>query len=342
MPRFARPRMRDTAAPDEVVHVRREGVVADGAPADRVALDVAEVDGVASEHCLQQRLEERDVGADVGLQVEVGDLRPEEHAANVGGDAEAGEAQLADRVHDDHLPAAAAEVHEQRDEPRVVAGRVRAGDQDEVGLLQVVEDDGGGAGAVDPVERHPGRGVAVVGAVVDVPGAVGAGRELEEVGRLVARAAGYVEERLVRVAVAERRAGPVQRLVPADAAEVRVALLRDHREGEPPERLRLERRELLHRGDRRVAEPVLGDRPPHVGGLRLDRLLADLRPASGLVDHPALLPAHAERAGLAGVPGPEPAIELPHPARLAPLPEHVGERGQPTGGLDPGFRHGAP
>ena len=58
--------------------------------------------------------------------------------------------------------------------------------------------------------------------------------------------------------------------------------------------------EPLHRRDRRGREPPLGNGTGHVAGLRLHRLLADLREVAGLVHHPALLAAHAERARLAG------------------------------------------
>src|SRR5262249_23207146 len=52
--------------------------------------------------------QERDVAADVRLDVEAGDVRAEQERAHVGGHAEVDEPELLDRVDDDDLTAAAA------------------------------------------------------------------------------------------------------------------------------------------------------------------------------------------------------------------------------------------
>ena len=54
--------------------------------------------------------EQRQVAADVRLHVQAGDLAAEQQAPDVARHAESHQARLDDRVDDDHLPAAAADV----------------------------------------------------------------------------------------------------------------------------------------------------------------------------------------------------------------------------------------
>ena len=78
---------------------------------------------------------------------------------------------------------------------------------------------------------------------------------------------------------------------------------------------------------------------PHVARLRLDGFLADLREVARLVHHPALGPAHPDRAGLARVARAESAVEAHHAARLASLAQHVADGGKAAAGADEGCGH---
>src|SRR5207245_4528549 len=89
------------------------------------------------------------------------------------------------------------------------------------------------------------------------------------------------------------------------------------------------------------AEVPPRDRRGHVARLRLHRLLAHLGETARLVRHPALLPAHAERARLAGVARAEPAVEAEETARLAALAQHVGNGREAAARSDPRTRHAA-
>src|SRR5262245_66429159 len=104
----------------------------------------------------------------------------------------------------------------------MVARRVGARDQRQVGLLEVLEAHRRGAGAVHPIEGDARGGMTVERAVVDICGTEGACDELEEEGSLVARPARGVEEHLARRRRAQGSTGTVERLRPADATEVRV------------------------------------------------------------------------------------------------------------------------
>ncbi len=107
----------------------------------------------------------------------------------------------------------------------MVGARVLAGDDDQVGLVEVFEGDAALADA-DGLGQCGARGlVAHVGAVGQVVGAELAGEELEEERGLVAGAAGGVEEGLVGRAeggqlLGDDREGPLpaDRLVPVVAA----------------------------------------------------------------------------------------------------------------------------
>ena len=50
-------------------------------------------------------------------------------------------------IDDDDVAAAAADVHQRAHQPRMVRRRVAADEEEQVGVLDVVEGDGGGAGA---------------------------------------------------------------------------------------------------------------------------------------------------------------------------------------------------
>src|SRR5262245_34959082 len=82
-------------------------------------------------------------------------------------------------------------------------------------------------------------------------------------------------------------------------------------------------REALELLERVLPEERLRDRRLQVARLGLDRLLADLREAPLLVDHAALLPAHSERAGLAGVARAQAPVEPPQAAGLSSLAKGV-------------------
>jgi len=270
-------------------------------PAARVPLDEPAVDRAALLDALEQREEKRHVGPDVRLDVHVADVGRAEHAARVGGDAEAGQSELLERIDHDDLAAAPTQLHEARDEPRVVARGIRAGHEGEVGAIEILEHDRRGAGSVHLAQRHPGRGVAVVRAVVDVRAAPRPRDELEQERRLVARPPRHVEEGLVARGLRERIGGPRERFVPADAPEAVLARFGHDREGEPAEPLDPERRHPGQLVERRPREERLVDRRDHVAGLHLYRLLAHLGEAAHLVDHAAAGAAHAQGARLAGV-----------------------------------------
>jgi hypothetical protein len=202
-------------------------------------------------------------------------------------------------------------------------------------VLHVVELHGAGSGADHAREAHAARLVAVVGAVVDVIGAVEPREQLEQEAGLVARAAAEVEKRLFRRGPPQLRGDPLHRVGPLDRAVVLRALLEDHRLHEPPGVLQLTRREGPQLRDRIRFEEGRLHGPLHVGHHRLERLLADLGKVARLVHHPARLAAHAKRAGLAGVLRAHRLPEFPEAARLARLLERVHDRAKPAAGGHP-------
>ena len=273
------------------------------------------------------------------LKVEVRDLRAEEKAAHARWHFEADETDFLQRVHHDHLPAPPLQLHQLGDQTRMVARRVRPRDEGDVRMGQVVQRHRTRARAVHLVQRDPGGLVAVEAAVVDVRRPVGPCHELEQEGRLVARTPGRVEEHLIRLRLFQARRRPVQRFVPGDAPEVRVAFVRGDWEGQPPELLQFTRRERLQLRNRRFAEERLRDEAVHIAGLRLGRFLADLGEVPGFVHHPAVLPTHAHGARLAGVLRTHALVELPVVPRLVSLLERVDDCGHAAASRDSGLRH---
>ncbi len=167
--------------------------------------------------------------------------------------------------------------------------------------VEVLELDRRGALADGGGQPLAGRLVAIVGAVVDVVGARRPGpaagtrsRPRSTSGRRNRRSV-----RLGSVALQLRRGVgdgeiPAHRLVAVAPGPL------EQRRVEPAELFHLAAGELLQVAQR-MEEGLVRDRRLDVGRLRLHRLVADRRELAELIGHPALLPAHAVGAGLAGV-----------------------------------------
>ena len=287
-----------------------------------VCVDERAVVAAAREHVLRDAGQQRDVSADVRLQVEAGDAAAEQHAARIARHAEIDEADLLRRIDDDDVAAAAAQRHQAAQQARMVRRRVAADQDVEVAALDVLELHRRGAGAERGVEADAARLMAIVGAVVDVVAAERPREELQQEAGLVRRAAAGVEEAAARPLACNRRRGAIERLVPAHDAVVGRARGRVERIDEPAAGLELARRQRAQLGDRVAREEVRRDAGLHVRHHRLQRLLADFREVAGLVDHAAHLAAHAERARLArvaaahGAPQRQPAGLVGHPQRV--------------------------
>src|SRR5207248_1076135 len=133
--------------------------------------------------------------------------------------------RLPARIHDDELRAAFGRLLEEGGGDRMVLGRIGADDDDDVGILALVEGGRDGPRA-DRLEQSRDRGrVAEPRAVVDIVGPeAGTHQFLEEI-RLLIRGLRRAEasERLRAVAVAdsfEPGGGAVERLLPRGGAEM--------------------------------------------------------------------------------------------------------------------------
>jgi hypothetical protein len=159
------------------------------------------------------------------------------------------------------------------DEARMVRRRVSADDEDQVGAGQVFEFDGRGALADGCRQPLAGRLVAVVGAVVDVVGAEGAGQQLEDEAGLVRGAAGGIEEAAGGIGRLEPCGGMGDGPVPRDRRVALAAGSLVDRRVQTAEPLHLAARKLLQLGDG-VREDLVRDRRLDVGRLRLHALVA--------------------------------------------------------------------
>ena len=199
-------------AADRRHFLRREvlDVLGEGLEVGGLRLDVLPVVEPFGDDGVENAVEHRDVGARLELQ-------------HVGGVALE---RLAARVHDDELGAALGRLLEEGGGHRMVLGRIGTDDDDDVGILALVEG-GGDGGRADRLQQGGDRGgVAEPGAVIDIVGAeTGAHELLEQVGLLV-RGLGRAEtgERLGAVAIAnffQARGRAVERLLPGGGAEMR-------------------------------------------------------------------------------------------------------------------------
>ena len=182
-----------------------------------------------------QRLEEGEVAAGPDLQELVGDGgAAADDSAGLLRVLEPHQAGLGQRVDGDDVAAVALGLLQRGEHARVVGARVLAHDEDQVGVVDVVEAHVALADAQGLRERGAAGLVAHVAAVGQVVGAVGAGEELEEERGLVVEPARGVEEGLVGgVELAQFLGEQAERLVPADRLVVVRAGPLDHGFGQP-------------------------------------------------------------------------------------------------------------
>ena len=275
-----------------------------------------------------------EVSADVRLDVQRRDLRPEEQADRIAGDAEVHQPGFDNGIDHDHMPAAAANVLECRHQPRMIAGRIAADDEHQVGVLDVFQHQRGRAGSQHAAQSDAARLMTVEAAIVDVVRPVHPREDLQQEAGFVRTASAEVPERFIRRDRFQLGDDLGERVVPRDRLVVVLAAPMDHRLGQPAAGFEFTRREGLQLRDRIRLEEVRFHRPLHVGDHRLQRLLADFREDAPFVGHPPLLASHADRTGLAGILGPHRLPQLPQPARFARLLERVEHSGPAAPGVD--------
>src|SRR5262249_22709612 len=127
-------------------------------------------------------------------------------------------ADFLDRIDDNDMTAAAADVHQCPHQSRVIRGRVAADQEKQVGALHVFQTNGGRARSDGSCEPHAAGLVTVVGAVVDIVGAVQTSEKLQQKARLVRRAPARVEEALLRSTDLQLIGYTLQSFVPIDDA----------------------------------------------------------------------------------------------------------------------------
>ena len=174
---------------------------------------------------LHETIDKGQVAADMRLHVGARDLGAKKEGPGIARHGEVHCAGLNDRIDRHDLAAPAADHHQRPHQPRVVAGRVAAEQEDHIGMFHVIERDGAGARADHASEPHATGLVAVEAAVVDVVRAIEPCDELQQEACLVARPAAEVEEGVVGLRGPEFLRDPFHRVGPLDRPVVLRALL---------------------------------------------------------------------------------------------------------------------
>ena len=174
------------------------------------------VDGAHFQDALGNAGEQRQVAADMRLDVEAGDLGAEQQTPR-----SLGTLKLTMPVSTTGLmtitsPPRARRFFRRGHQPRMVAGRVAADDEDEVGLFQVLERDARRASADGVVQADAAGLVAIVTAVADVVRAPDPGEELQQETSFVRAATAEVPERVIRRQCTQPADDGSERFVPGD------------------------------------------------------------------------------------------------------------------------------
>ena len=206
----------------------------------------------------------------------------------------------------------------------MVGRRIAADEHEEIAALDILELHRRRSRSKARCQTDAARLVAVVRAVVDVVGPEHPRQELQQESRFVRRAAAGVKERAPGRGGLQRSDDAAERLVPCDDAVVRLSRAGVDRIDEPAARFQLTRRKGSELGNGVTRKELRRNAVLHVGGHRLQRLLADFGKMPRFVDHPALLAAHAERARLARVPASHRAPQR-HPAHAIRRLERVAD-----------------
>ncbi len=202
----------------------------------RVGGDESLIGETGGEEHFQCAVEERNVAALGDGEPVVGEVRAEEGAARVRRHPVALHARFEVGIDEDDLRAAAPGLEQVLGGDRLVVGRVRAEEDNDVGVEPVGITAGRG-GDADHLFHRRGRGrVAKARGVVDVVGAEEARGFLRHVVDLVGHAAGGDEKgEALRIGAAEARAQTGVHFVPRDAGEAALAAPAHHRVRQPAE-----------------------------------------------------------------------------------------------------------
>jgi hypothetical protein len=92
---------------------------------------------------LGNAVKQRQIAANVRLNVGRCDLRPEQQAPRIARHAEVDHAGFDHRIDADDAPTAVADLHQRRHEPGMIARRIPPDDKHQIGTLHVFERDGG-------------------------------------------------------------------------------------------------------------------------------------------------------------------------------------------------------
>ena len=172
---------------------------------------------VTGQQQVVHELEEGQIGADADGEVEVGQRRAApEQAGGALGVLEAEEPRLRERVDRHDAGATPLGLLQGGEHPGVVGAGVLADDEQQLGLVDVLQRDGPLAHADRLGEGDAARLVAHVRAVGEVVRTEQPHEELVGEGGLVARAAGRVEDGPLGRGGAESLAHPVEGVVPRD------------------------------------------------------------------------------------------------------------------------------
>ena len=268
-----------------------------------------------------QAFEQGHVTAEADLHELVGDRDAvSDHPAHLLRVLESDQPGLRQRIDRDDPGPVGFRLLQDRQHPGVVGAGILSGDDDQVGVFEVV-DGHRTLADTDRLDQRGARGlVAHVRAVRQVVGAEAAHHQLIEERRLVAGAPRGIEHRLVRPGqrpqmLGDQRVGPVF-AVPVDGPVVLVAGPQHHRVGQPALLGQPVLRLGGQLGHRVAGEEFRGHHP--AGGLLGDGLgavLAELR---------ELAPALLLRPGAAGAVEPVTLVE-PQPGRGGANRPHLGQ-----------------
>ena len=219
---------------------------------------------------LSHTRQQGDVAADVGLDIQAGDLCAEQQTADITGDSEIDESQLFRRIDDDDISATPPDLHQAAHQTRVVRSGIAADQHVQIGFVEVFEANCSGACSDAGCQTDSARLVTIVRAIVDIVRAEQSRKQLQQEAGFIGGPPAGVEKAASGSGPLQPGSQPFKRFVPRDDSIMSILGPGIDRMDQPATRFHLRRTERAELAKAILGEELGRDPRLHVRNHRLE------------------------------------------------------------------------